>query len=249
MAVFEPDELERMRDCAWMLREIVRDLEKAIAPGATTRQLDRTAATLVQTYGARASFKGYRGYPCAITASINEEVINGIPGDRALADGDLLKLQLGIENDGLYAYWAGTYPVGTVPQKAQDLLRAGRKALEAAVLEARPRKGPEDLSQTIQRVLQEAGQEPIRQYCGHGIGRQMHEEPRIPSYFDPRVAGRYQLSAGEVLAVQVLATDRKTRLTPTRGGLTVAAERGVHSIHLGAIVAVGDPPETLCGPF
>lgn len=247
MAVFTPDELEGMRDCAWVLGEIARDLGRGIRPGITTRDLDRAAASLLEAHGVRSSFKGYRGYPCIVTTSVNEEVIDGVPGDRRLDAGDLLKLQLGVEEGGFYAYWAGSYPVGDVDARKRDLLAVVHRALAAGVAAALPGRGPEQISMVIQRELLAGSAHPIRQYCGHGIGRQMHEEPRIPCYYEPGMAGRYVLRPGEVLAVQVLATDAPTRLRPGgKGGLTVRGDDGVNSAHLGAIVVVGEPPEVLC---
>ncbi len=246
MAVYAPEELDGMRDLAWVLREIARDLARAVKPGATTASLDRLAADLVETYGVRSSFKGYRGYPATITTSVNEEVIDGVPGPRPLAEGDVLKLQLGITDEGHFAYWAHTYGVGTLPGEAAVLVSTAGKALKDAVDAARPGADVSVLSERIERVLKAEGAEPVRQYCGHGIGRRMHEEPRIPCYVEARLAGRYALQAGEVLALQVLATNRPTRLKPAAGGLTVSAEPGVRSVHLGAIVAVGEPPEVLC---
>lgn len=247
MAVFTSDELEGMRDCAWVLGEIARDLGRGIRAGVTTQDLDRAAAALLEAHGVRSSFKGYRGYPCIVTTSVNEEVIDGVPGERRLADGDLLKLQLGVEEGGFYAYWAGSYAVGEVDARKRALIDLGHRALGEGIAAAVPGRGPEQISMAIQRVLSAGGAHPIRQYCGHGIGRQMHEEPRIPCYYEPGMAGRTVLRPGEVLAIQVLATDAPTRLRPGgKGGLTVRGDDGVNSVHVGAIVVVGEPPEVLC---
>ncbi len=237
-----------MRDCSWVLQEIVRDLEKGIRAGARTADVDARANALVESYGVRAAFKGYRGYPACITASVNEEVIDGVPGDRELRDGDVLKLQLGVESDGLHAYYASTYAIGpSVPERARALLDAARRAMTAAAAVCTPGRPVEEVSQSIQDTIQGGGFEVVRQYCGHGIGRRMHEEPQIPCYVDARLAGRYRLSEREVLALQVLALDRPARLS-NKGGLTVVAPKGVHSVHVGAILVVAARPEVLLGP-
>lgn len=248
MTIFSPEELEGMRDCAWVLREIVGDLERTVRAGLKTGDLDRAAAQLVESYGVRAAFRGYRGYPACITASVNEEVIDGVPGDRELKDGDLLKLQLGVESDGLHAYWANTYGIGPgVPPRAQELLATARRAMAAAVARCVTGQPVEEISRAIQDTIEGGGFEVVRQYCGHGIGRRMHEEPQIPCYVDARLAGRYRLSEREVIALQVLALDRPARLS-NRGGLTVVAPKGVHSVHVGAILVVGARPEPLLSP-
>ena len=247
MSIFTSDELEGMKDCAWVLKEIVRDLEKGIRPGAKTGDIDKHTADLVEQYGVRAAFRGYRGYPACTTTSVNEEVIDGVPGARVLKEGDLFKLQLGIENDGFHSYWAGTYPVGTIAENARTLMEATRRAVAEAVKKASAGALVEEVSRAIQSTIEGAGFEVVRQYCGHGIGRRMHEEPQIPCYVDQRLAGRYRLSAREVIAVQVLTLEKPARLSSVGGGLTVAAPRGILSAHAGAIVAVGPTPEVLIG--
>lgn len=246
MSVLTPEELEAMRDCTWVLREIGRDLRAAIVAGRATREIDQIAGELVETYGVRAAFKGYRGYPATITTSVNEEVIDGLPGKRELADGDVLKLQLGIESEGYYAYAATTHLIGNTPPEAVSLLACARRALVAAVDRCAVGTPVAEISAAIQRVIEGDGFHVVRQYCGHGIGRRMHEDPQIPCFVDPAPAPTYRLADREVVALQVLALDRPERLVH-RGGLTVVAPAGVHSVHVGAIVAAGRPPEILLG--
>jgi methionyl aminopeptidase len=247
MSIFTPEELEGMKDCAWVLREIVHDLEKAVKAGVRTAELDQFASDLIEQYGVRAAFRGYRGYPACTTTSVNEEVIDGVPGPRVLKEGDLLKMQLGIESDGLHSYWANTYAIPPVSERATALVEATRRAVGEAAKSAKPGTLVEELSRRIQETVESAGFEVVRQYCGHGIGRRMHEEPQIPCYVDQRLAGRYRLNAREVIAVQVLTLEKAARLSSVGGGLTVAAPRGIFSAHVGALVAVADPPEVLVG--
>ena len=199
MSIFTPEELEGMKDCAWVLREIVRDLEKTVRPGQKTADLDKFASELVEQYGVRAAFRGYRGYPACTTTSVNEEVIDGVPGSRVLKEGDLLKMQLGIESDGLHSYWANTYALPPVSDRVTALVDATRRAVGEAAKAALPGTLVEELSRRIQQTVESAGFEVVRQYCGHGIGRRMHEEPQIPCYVDQRLAGRYRLNAREVI--------------------------------------------------
>jgi methionyl aminopeptidase len=248
VAIFTAEELEQMKDAAWALSEIVRDLEKAVRAGVTTAFVDKAAAELVEQYGVRAAFRGYRGYPASTTTSVNEEVIDGVPGPRVLRDGDALKLQLGIESDGLHCYWANTYAIGGVEERVARQIEATRRAVAAAVRHCRPGELVEEVSRAIQQAVEGAGLEVVRQYCGHGIGRRMHEEPQIPCYVDQRLAGRYRLSVREVVAIQVLTLEKPARLASVGSTLTVAAPKGVFSAHLGAVVAVGDPPEVLVAP-
>jgi methionyl aminopeptidase len=215
--------------------------------GAKTADIDQHTSQLVEQYGVRAAFRGYRGYPACTTTSVNEEVIDGVPGARVLKEGDLLKLQLGIESDGFHSYWASTYPIGAIAEPAQRLVEATRRAVAEAVQKAKPGALVEEISRTIQTTIEGAGFEVVRQYCGHGIGRRMHEEPQIPCYVDQRLAGRYRLNLREVVAIQVLTLEKPSRLASVGGGLTVAAPRGVLSAHVGAIVAVAPTPEILIG--
>ncbi len=247
MSIFTSEELEGMKDCAWVLQQITQDLAKGVHPGARTADIDKLTSDLIEQYGVRAAFRGYRGYPACTTTSINEEVIDGVPGSRVLKEGDILKLQLGIENDGFHSYWANTYPIGAVAENAATLIAATRRAVAAGVAAAQPGGLVEDISRAIQTAVEAAGFEVVRQYCGHGIGRRMHEEPQIPCYVDQRLAGRYRLSMREVVAIQVLTLEKHARLSSVGGGLTVAAPRGILSAHIGAIVAIGSPSEVLIG--
>lgn len=247
MSVFTPDEFEAMRDCAWVLGEILRDLEPSIRPGATTGEIDRVAGDLIDGYGVRAAFRGYRGYPACTTTSVNEEIIDGTPGPRTLVEGDLLKLQLGIESDGMHAYWADSYPIGKVADPVTRLVAVARQAVAAAVAQCRPETPVQALTAAIQSAVERGGLEVVKQYCGHGIGRRMHEDPQIPCHVDPGWRSSARLSPREVVAIQVMTVERGSRLETVGRALTVTSPPGGRSAHVGAIVSAGLPPMVLSG--
>ncbi len=197
-------ELERMRRAGWIVAQTLELLRGMVAPGITTRELDRAAEDLIRRLGGVPSFKGYRGYPATICASVNEEIVHGIPGERRLVEGDIISLDVGAIWEGYQGDAAITVGVGRISPQAQHLLEATQRALEAGIAAARAKARLGDISHAVELVARQAGCEVVREYGGHGIGREMHEEPRVPNWGP---AGRgLVLEPGMTLALEPILT-------------------------------------------
>jgi methionyl aminopeptidase len=195
-----PAELEQMRRGGRILAEVLRGLRDLIRPGATTAELDGWAEKLIRRRGGVPAFKGYRGFPATLCTSPNETVVHGIPGPRVLRDGDLLSVDVGVKVGEWYSDAAWTYPVGQVTAEAQRLMRVTQEALELAVAEAQPGKRISDLGHAVQEHVEAVGFSVVRDYVGHGIGRELHEEPQIPNFGPPNQGLRLQ--PGMTLAIE-----------------------------------------------
>ena len=196
-----PDEIARMREAGRIVSEILDELEKAVAPGVSTWELDALAEKLIYAKGAKPAFKGYRGFPACLCASVNDEVVHGIPSKkRKLAEGDLMKLDFGVVYKGYYGDSARTVPVGKVSAEARALLEATRESLNKAIgaMVAGNRIG--DIGHAVQSHAEGRGFSVVRDFVGHGIGKKLHEEPQVPNYGRPGQG--MKLRPGMVLAVE-----------------------------------------------
>ncbi len=185
VTIKRPDEIAKMRQAGRILAGVLEALERELRPGATTRELDVLAERLIREAGATPSFKGYRGYPASICASINEQVVHGIPGNRRIRDGDVVSLDVGCIWDGWHADAARTFVVGTPPPRAQQLIEDTRRGMEAGIAAAVPGNRLGDVGAAIEAVARERGYGVVRQFVGHGIGTAMHEDPQVPNYGEP----------------------------------------------------------------
>jgi methionyl aminopeptidase len=180
------EEIAKMRRAGQIVARTLYALEQAIVPDRTTTgELDALAEEMLSRDGAKPAFKGYRGYPKAICTSINEEVVHGIPGARVIRRGDIVGIDLGAVVDGYYADAAVTVAVGEVSAEARRLLRVAKKALFMGIVQARPGKRLGDISSAIQQHVEQHGYSVVRALVGHGIGREMHEEPQVPNFGRP----------------------------------------------------------------
>ena len=197
-------ELEPMRRAGWIVAQTLELLRNMVRPGITTRELDRAAEELIRRLGGTPSFKGYRGYPATICTSVNEEIVHGIPGERRLVEGDIISLDVGAIWEGYQGDAAITVGVGRISPQAQHLLEATQRALEAGIAAARAKARLGDISHAVELAARQAGCEVVREYGGHGIGREMHEEPRVPNWGP---AGRgLVLEPGMTLALEPMLT-------------------------------------------
>ncbi|MEB3103468.1 type I methionyl aminopeptidase [Ferviditalea candida] len=193
-------EIELMRIAGRIVAKTHRLLNDAIRPGITTRELDRIAEDYIRSQGAVPSFKGYNGFPASICASVNEELVHGIPSDRKLVEGDIISIDIGAEYQGYHGDSAWTYPVGSISETAQLLLEVTEKSLYAGLEKAMPNVRLYTISHAIQQVIETSGFSVVREYVGHGIGAELHEEPQIPNYGTPDRGPR--LKQGMVLAIE-----------------------------------------------
>jgi methionyl aminopeptidase len=241
------DEVEGIRAAARLVASTLDLLGREVRPGVTTGELDRLAEDFIRSQGGRPAFKGYRGFPASICPSINDEVVHAIPGPRQLGAGDIGGIDVGVEMNGFYGDAARTFAVGEVAEDVRRLLEVTREALMQGIAQARAGKRIGDISHAIQSHAEKHGFSVVRALVGHGIGREMHEEPQVPNYGLPDRGLR--LMAGQVLAIEPMVNlggpDVKTR----DDGWTVVTKDGSLSAHFEHTVAVGsDGPDILSMP-
>lgn len=195
-----PDEIAVMAKASRVVAEALAVLKSAVKPGITTDELDRLAESEIRSRGAIPAFKGYRNYPKTLCASVNEQVVHGIPSKRVLKEGDIIGLDLGAIVGGFYGDSAVTVAVGRIDEKTATLVRITEESLSLAIEQARVGNRLSDISHAVQRHVEAAGYSVVTEFVGHGIGRQLHEEPQVPNYGKPGQGPRLQ--AGMVLAIE-----------------------------------------------
>lgn len=195
-----PDEIAVMAKASRVVAEALAVLKSAVKPGITTDELDRLAEAEIRARGAIPAFKGYRNYPKTLCASVNEQVVHGIPSKRVLKEGDIIGLDLGAIVGGFYGDSAVTVAVGRIDEKTAALVRITEESLSFAIEQARVGNRLSDISHAVQRHVEAAGYSVVTEFVGHGIGRQLHEEPQVPNYGKPGQGPRLQ--AGMVLAIE-----------------------------------------------
>ncbi len=243
-AVRQQDRIEGVRAAAQVVARALSEMGRAVRPGITTGELDRIAEAVIRDHGARPAFKGYRGFPASICPSVNEEVVHGIPGARALQEGDIVGIDVGAELHGWYGDAARTFAVGAVAEEASRLMRVTEEALERGLLQARAGNRVGDISHAVQTHVEQHGFSVVRDLVGHGIGSEMHEEPAIPNFGSPGKGPR--LVAGQVLAIEPMVNAGGRAVVTRPDGWTVATKDGRWSAHFEHTVAVGpDGPEIL----
>ena len=199
-----PEEIAVMREVGAIVGNLLAHLAARVAPGITTKALDREAATFIRDHGAQPAFLGYRGFPATICVSVNDEVVHGIPGSRVIKPGDVVSIDAGAVLRGYYGDAAMTVAVEPVPAGARQLIDVTRQSLEEAIALATPEHRLSDLSHAVQQTVERAGLGVVRDFVGHGIGRAMHEDPAIPNYGAPGRGPR--LKPGMVLAIEPMVT-------------------------------------------
>jgi methionyl aminopeptidase len=239
-----PAEIDAMAAAGDILVRTMDLLAGKIRPGVTTRELDSAAEKFIRSQGATPAFKGYRGFPGSICASPNEMVVHGIPGRFKLRRGDLLSIDIGVVKDGWVADAARTFPVGEVNAVAAKLLDVTEGALFKAVEQARPGNRLGDVSHAVQEHVEAGGFSVVRSLVGHGIGRDMHEEPQIPNYGPP---GRgVVLEEGMVLAIEPMVTAGRHMVRMGDDGWAIYSQDGSLAAHFEFTVAVtADGPRIL----
>jgi len=222
-------------------------MAEIIAPGISTREIDRIAEEFIVKKGARPAFKGYRGFPASVCTSVNNEVVHGIPGDRVLKTGDIISLDVGTIIDGFYGDCARTVPVGEISQEASNLIEVTRKSLEEGIGKAREGGRLTDISHAIQSHVEENGFSVVRDYVGHGIGRSMHEAPQIPNFGPPNRGPR--LKRGMTLAIEPMVNFGGYEVKTLKDGWTVVTSDGSLSAHFeDSIVINGETAQILTKP-
>jgi len=239
------EEIARIRESAQIVGRCLLALAREVRPGISTLDLDKVAERFIRDQGGEPAFLGYRGYPASLCASVNEEVVHGIPSaKRVLREGDVVSLDIGVKKAGFYADAARTVPVGTIAPELARLLETTERALMAGIDKARPEGRVSDISAAIERTVKEDGFSVVRALVGHGVGRALHEEPQVPNYGRPGEGPK--LRAGMVLAIEPMVNAGAADVVTLADQWTVVTadrKRSAHFEHTVAIGAAG--PEVL----
>ncbi|MGD8792742.1 MAG: type I methionyl aminopeptidase [Anaerolineae bacterium] len=232
-------ELALMRQAGRIVAQVLAEIRTAAEPGMTTADLEAIAdRIIVQEHGAIPSFKGYRGFPGMVCASLNEEIVHGIPGQRLLRQGDIVSVDVGVIYEGYHGDAAITVGVGQIDAESQRLLEVTAESLRIGIEAARPGNWTWDVSKAIQNYVESQGYSVVREYTGHGIGRQMHEDPQIPNYFEPRIGARVRLRPGMTFALEPMVNVGGWRTRVLDDRWTVVTADGKRSAHFEHTVAV-----------
>ena len=241
MIIYKSDrEIAKLAEAGRIAAQILDAICAAVAPGVTTADLEREACRLMDECGVVSAFKGYRGYPGWICASVNEEIVHGIPGARRLVEGDIVSLDIGVRHGGFFGDTARTVPVGEVDGVKQRLLDVGARSLEAAIAEVAQGKRLHDVSHAVQATVEAAGFAVVRDFVGHGIGRELHEEPKVPNYGQPGTGP--PLGHGMVFAIEPMVnagTDETRILDNNWTAVTVDGQPSAHFEHTVAVTRNG----------
>ncbi len=239
-----PEEIEFMRQAARLTAAILRKLVEEIRPGIRTNELDAIAVQELRKHGVQASFKGYRGFPAHLCVSVNDELVHGIPGDRVLKEGDIVSLDMGVFSQGFHGDAALTVGVGAISSQAKGLIATTEEALMAGISVAFPGAYLSDISAAIQLRAESGGFSVVREYTGHGIGRELHQEPQVPNFGQPGQGPLLQ--KGMTLALEPMINSGGWRTKVDRDQWTVRTADRSLSAHFEHTIAITDgEPEVL----
>jgi methionyl aminopeptidase len=231
-----PEEVEIMARASKLVAETLQFLKSHVKPGVATDELDRLAEEFIRSRGGTPAFKGYRSYPKTLCISVNDQVVHGIPSKRVLKEGDIVGLDLGAIVDGFYGDSAITLPVGAIDGKAAELLRVTEESLYAGIKQAVVGNRLSDISHAVQQRAESAGFSVVTDFVGHGIGRQLHEEPQVPNYGNPGQGPRLQ--AGMVLAIEPMVNMGKSDVKVLDDQWTAVTKDGSLSAHFEHTIAI-----------
>lgn len=233
-----PDEIEKARASNRIVAEVLSKLREKVKPGVRTRDLDKFAEEIAQKRGAKPAFKGYHGYPYSLCISVNEVVVHGMPSERVLEEGDIVGLDFGVYYNGFFGDATITLPLGKVSEKALKLIQVTEQSLYAGIEQARDGNRLGDISAAVQSTVEAAGYSVVRDFVGHGIGENLHEDPQIPN-FGKKGRG-IELKRGMILAIEPMVNAGKYKVKVLPDGWTVITEDGSLSAHFEHSVAITD---------
>ena len=233
-----PEEIEKARASNRIVAEVLNRISEKVKPGVRTRDLDKLAEEIVQKRGAKPAFKGYRGFPHALCTSINEVVVHGMPSERVLVEGDIIGLDFGVCYRGFFGDATITLPVGKVSEKALKLIEVTEKSLYKGIEEATKGNRLGAISAAVQTTVESAGFSVVRDYVGHGVGKNLHEDPQIPN-FGKKDRG-IELKSGMILAIEPMVNERNFKVKVLPDGWTVVTADGGLSAHFEHSVAITD---------
>jgi len=223
------EEIAVMSEGGKILARIMKELAKQVRPGITTKELDRLAESLILKSGGKPNFKGYEGYPATLCTSINEEIVHVVPSNRKLKEGDIITLDLGMKYKGFHSDMAITVPVGKISPEAQRLIRVTKKSLKRGIKEVRPGNTFGDIGNAVQRYVESQGFNVVRELCGHGIGRKLHEEPQILNYGEKHE--EEEIKEGMVFCIEPMVTVGDWKIKKTKDGYGYKTADGSLSCH------------------
>jgi methionyl aminopeptidase len=233
-----PDEIEKARASNRIVAEVLSRLREKVKPGVKTKDLDNFAEEIAEKRGAKPAFKGYHGYPHSLCISINEVVVHGMPSERVLEEGNIVGLDFGAYYQGFFGDATITLPVGKVTQKASRLMQVTEQSLYAGIEQAKEGNRLGDISAAVQAVVEDAGYSVVRDFVGHGIGKNLHEEPQIPN-FGQKGRG-IELKRGMILAIEPMVNEGKYKVQILPDGWTVVTKDGSLSAHFEHSIAITD---------
>lgn len=244
-----PQEIELMRECCWIVAEVLRILKKFIQPGITTRELDAMAEEYIRSQKGEPAFKGYGAdpgnrFPASLCTSIDDEVVHGIPGSRMLRDGEIVSIDVGVKKNGFYGDGAWTFQAGKISEEKARLMKSAEESLYKGIAQARAGNRVHDISAAVQSHVERDGFSVVRDLVGHGVGRSLHEEPAIPNYGQPGT-GPF-LQKGMTLAIEPMVNLGRDQVRVDRDGWTIRTADGFPSAHFEHTILVTEAePEIL----
>lgn len=231
-----PREIDIMREAGRIVALTHQELKKHIRPGITTKELDVIAEQFIRKQSAIPSFKGYNGFRGSICASVNNELVHGIPGDRVLNNGDIISIDIGAKYNGYHGDSAWTYPVGEIDENSKRLLEVTEESLFLGLKEAKPGERLSNVSHAIQTYVEANGFSIVREYVGHGVGQDLHEDPQIPHYGPPNKGPR--LKPGMVLAIEPMVNAGSRYVKTLADDWTVVTVDGLMCAHFEHTIAI-----------
>ena len=229
-------EIDKLRRVNQLVAQILADLRQMAAPGVSTQEIDAAAEARVRAAGAEPAFKGYHGYPATVCASVNEQVVHGIPSPRSLVEGDILSIDMGAKLDGFFGDCAVTVPIGKISADAERLLRVTEEALFHGIEAVKPGARVSDIGAAVQQHVEAHGFSVVREFVGHGIGTSLHEEPQVANY-GPGGRGP-RLSEGMVIAIEPMVNAGKAAVKVLDDGWTAVTRDSSLSAHFEHTVVV-----------
>jgi methionyl aminopeptidase len=230
------DEIKKMAESCRIVAEVLEGIKKIIAPGVKTKEIDGFAESFIRSKGAKPAFKGYRGYPSSVCTSINEQVVHGIPSSKKMMNGDIISLDIGVNYRGFFGDAALTLPVGTIGKEAKRLVNVTEQSLQAGIEQAVPGNRISDISAAIQKHAESEGFSVVRTFVGHGIGRELHEEPQIPNYGRPGEGP--EIRVGMTLAIEPMVNAGGWEVSILNDGWTAVTQDRKLSAHFEHTVAI-----------
>lgn len=231
-----PNEIEKLKRSNRIVALILEELHENTKPGVTVRELDQLAEKLIEKNHCLPAFKGYRNYPACLCASVNEQIVHGIPDGRKLKEGDIISLDLGVNLDGYFGDAAVTIPVGDVDEESAMLLRVTEESLHKGIEQAQAGNRLSDISHAIQSWVEKHGFSVVRDFVGHGIGKSLHEEPQIPNFGKPGFGPR--LREGMVLCLEPMVNAGTYKVKILEDGWTAVTADGNRSAHFEHSIAI-----------